>query len=182
MGDRIAILGGGTIGLMTLLAAGFTGPAQIIVSEPSASKRAMASVCCANVTVDPRSQDVVAEVQRATNGLGADLVFVAVSVPEVLRQGLDACRRIGKLVVVASFFDETAINARQIQVRERTIIGTSMYTGEDYRLAISLWNAGRLDLRPLISDRIGLSDAPAAIADLARGSRPDAVKIVIGFP
>jgi threonine dehydrogenase-like Zn-dependent dehydrogenase len=182
MGDRIAILGGGTIGLMTLLAAGLTGPDQVIVSEPSAAKRGVASTCGATATIDPRSQNVVEEIQRATDGLGADLVFVAVSVPEVLRQGLDACRRIGKLVIVASFFDETAINARQVQVRERTIIGTSMYTADDYRLAISLWKAGRLDLRPLISDRIGLSDAPAAVADLARGRRPDAVKIVIGFP
>lgn len=182
MGDRIAILGGGTIGLMTLLAAGLTGPDQVIVSEPSAAKRGVASTCGATATIDPRSQDVVEEIQRATDGLGADLVFVAVSVPEVLRQGLDACRRIGKLVIVASFFDETAINARQVQVRERTLIGTSMYTADDYRLAISLWKTGRLDLRPLLSERIGLSDAPAAVADLARGGRPDAVKIVIDFP
>ena len=182
MGDRIAILGGGTIGLMTLLAAGLTGPDQVIVSEPSAAKREVAGTCGATATIDPRSQDVVEEIQRATDGLGADLVFVAVSVPEVLRQGLDACRRIGKLVIVASFFDETAINARQVQVRERTLIGTSMYTADDYRLAISLWKTGRLDLRPLLSERIGLSDAPAAVADLARGGRPDAVKIVIDFP
>jgi L-iditol 2-dehydrogenase len=182
MGEQIAILGGGTIGLMTLLAAGLTGPNQILLSEPSAVKRSLASRCGAGVTIDPRSQDVVEEIRRATDGLGADLVFVAVSAPEVLRQGLEACRRIGKLVIVASFFDETAVNARQIQVRERTILGTSMYTAEDYRLAISLWGAGRVDLRPLISDRIGLAEAPAAVAELARNRRPDAVKIVIEFP
>jgi threonine dehydrogenase-like Zn-dependent dehydrogenase len=114
--------------------------------------------------------------------LGADVVFVAVSVPEVLRQGLEVCRRIGKLVIVASFFDETAINARQIQVRERTIVGTSMYTADDYRLAIRLWQAGRLDLHPLLTERIELMDAPVAIAALARNDKPDNIKTIIGFP
>jgi threonine dehydrogenase-like Zn-dependent dehydrogenase len=78
MGDRIAILGGGTIGLMTLLAAGLTGPDQVIVSEPSAAKRGVASTCGATATIDPRSQDVVEEIQRVTDGLGADLVFVEI--------------------------------------------------------------------------------------------------------
>jgi L-iditol 2-dehydrogenase len=181
LGDRVVILGGGTIGLMTLLAASLAGPECLLLSEPSAAKRAVASAWGA-VTIDPRAQDVIREIQDATEGLGADVVFVAVSVPDVLRQGLEVCRRIGKLVIVASFFDETAINARQIQVRERTIVGTSMYTADDYRLAIRLWQAGRLDLHSLLTERIELMDAPVAIAALARNAKPDNIKTIIGFP
>ena len=181
VGDRIAVLGGGTIGLMTLLAARLAGPECFFLSEPSAAKRAVASAWGA-VTIDPRAQDVIREIQDATEGLGADVVFVAVSVPEVLRQGLEACRRIGTLVIVASFYEEAAVNARQIQVRERTIVGTSMYTAEDYRLAIRLWQAGRLDLCPLLTERIDLMDAPAVIAALARNDKPDNIKTIIGFP
>jgi L-iditol 2-dehydrogenase len=101
VGDRVAVLGGGTIGLMTLLAARLAGPECLLLSEPSAAKRAIASAWGA-VPIDPRAQDVIREIQDATEGLGADVVFVAVSVPEVLRQGLEACRRIGTLVIVAS--------------------------------------------------------------------------------
>lgn len=180
LGDRVAVLGGGTIGLMTLMAARLMGPECTVLSEPSATKRMVAATWGA-VTIDPRTQDVVQEIQRTTDGLGADVVFVAVSIPEVLRQGLETCRRIGKLVIVASFFDDTGLNARQVQVRERTVIGTSMYTADDYRLAIRLWQAGRLDLRSLLTDRISLADAPAMVADLAKGKRPDAIKVIIRF-
>jgi threonine dehydrogenase-like Zn-dependent dehydrogenase len=123
----------------------------------------------------------VAEIQRATEGMGADLVFVAVSVPQALRQGLEACRRVGRLVIVASFFGDTGIQARQIQIPERTVIGTCMYTAEDYRLAIALWRAGRLDLRPLLTEFIGLADAPATVAALAAHAKPDSVKTTILF-
>ena len=125
---------------MTPLAARLAGPERLLLSEPSAAKRAVASAWGA-VPIDPRAQDVIREIQDATEGLGADVVFVAVSVPEVLRQGLEACRRIGTLVIVASLMTRPG-RARQIQVRERTIVGTSMYTGDDYRLAIRLWQAG----------------------------------------
>jgi L-iditol 2-dehydrogenase len=181
LGERVAILGAGTIGLMTLLAARAAGPQILIVSEPSPAKREIARACGADLALDPRTADVVAEIQRASEGVGADLVFVAVSVPEALRQGIEACRRVGRLVIVASFFGDTALEARQIQLRERTVIGTCMYTAEDYRLAIGLWRAGRLDLKPLLTDFIGLADAPATVAALAAHAKPDSIKTTILF-
>lgn len=181
LGERVAILGAGTIGLMTLLAARTAGPARIMVSEPSAAKREIARACGADSVLDPRTEDVVAEIRHATDEMGADLVFVAVSVPEALRQGVEACRRVGRLVIVASFFDGTAIEARHIQLRERTVIGTCMYTGDDYRVAIELWRAGRLDLRPLLTEFIALADAPATVAALAAHAKPDSIKTTILF-
>lgn len=182
LGERVAILGVGTIGMMTLLTARLAGPGQVLVSDPSAFKRQMALRCGADMALDPGEQDVAECVRRAADGLGADVVFVAVAAGPVLHQGLEACRRMGRLVVVASFFDGTALDARGIQVRERTVIGTSMYTAEDYRLAIRLWCRGSLNpIRWLITDRIRLEEAPEVIAALARGHRPDSIKTVIRF-
>ncbi|HEX7549420.1 MAG TPA: hypothetical protein VF579_02480, partial [Candidatus Methylomirabilis sp.] len=60
--------------------------------------------------------------------------------------------------------------------------GTSMYTADDYRLAMQLWERGYLSFLPeLITERIALEQAPAAVAALARGERPDNIKTIIRF-
>jgi len=57
-----------------------------------------------------------------------------------------------------------------------------MYTTVDYRLAIRLWEQGRLGHFPsLISERIRLEQAPGAVAALSRGDAPDNIKTIIRF-
>jgi len=181
MGERVAILGVGAIGMMTLLAARLAAPGQIIVSDPSAPKRELARRLGADLSIDPTTQDVLEAVRSATDGHGADVVFICVARDEVLTQAVEATRRIGRLVIIASFFQGGPLQARAIQSRERTVIGSSMYTADDYQLAIRLWQKGLLPLSTLISERIGLAQAPDAIAAFARNAKPDVVKTVIRF-
>lgn len=182
LGERVAILGVGTIGMMTLLCVRCCGPGWMGISDPSKVKRETALRLGADLAVDPAQADPVQEIVRATDDLGADVVFVAVALDPVLQQALLACRRMGRLVVIASFFTGGALAARQLQVRERLAIGTSMYTADDYRLAIRLWERGHFpELSSLVAERITLEQAPAAVAALAYGKQPDAIKVIIRF-
>jgi len=182
MGERVALLGAGTIGLMTLLAMNQVAPGWIGVTDPSRFKREMAARCGADLMLDPTVGDPVEAMRRATDGLGADVVFLAVAVEAALRQAVEVCRRMGRLVVIGSFFQGGLLPVHEMQVRERTLVGTSMYTAADYRLAIRLWERGQLGhLSSLLTDRISLSDAPAMVAALAKGERPDAIKVIIDF-
>ena len=181
MGEQVAILGVGAIGMMTLLAARLAAPGQIIVSDPSPAKRELARRLGADVAIDPTAQEVLQAIRAATDGEGVDVVFICVAKDEVLTQALESCRRIGRLVIIASFFQGGPLLAREIQSRERTVIGSSMYTADDYQLAIRLWHKGRLPLRDLISERISLEEAPDAIAAFARNAKPDVIKTVIRF-
>jgi threonine dehydrogenase-like Zn-dependent dehydrogenase len=181
-GERLAILGAGTIGLMTLLCVRSMAPGWIAVTDLSPSKLALARRCGADLTVDPRAADPVEAVRAATEGLGADLVFLAVAADAALRQAVEACRRMGRLVVIASFFQGGLLPVHPLAVRERVLIGTSMYTAEDYTLAIRLWERGQLDHLPLLlTERIPLGHAPDTVAALARGDKPDTVKTIIEF-
>ena len=182
MGETVAVLGVGTIGMMTLLAAGCSSPGWTIVTDPSAAKRDAALRCGADLALDPSREDVVEAVLKATGGLGVDVVFVAASAPNVLQQAVKVCRRMGRLVIIASFFTGGGVEAQVIQSREQVVLGTSMYTAVDYRLAIRLWERGRLKHFPsLISERIRLDQAPEAVAALAHGDLPDNIKTIIRF-
>ena len=182
MGETVAILGVGTIGMMTLLAARCSGPGWTVVTDPSAAKRDLALRCGADVALDPTGDDPVAAILEATRGMGVDVVFVAAVAPGILEQAVNVCRRMGRLVVIASFFTGGGVEARLVQQREQSVLGTSMYTGVDYRLAIRLWEQGCLAHFPaLMSERIRLDQAPEAVAALAAGKRPDNIKTIIEF-
>jgi L-iditol 2-dehydrogenase len=181
-GETVAILGVGTIGMMTLLAAHATTPGWIAVTDPSEAKRNLALRCGADVAIDPTDDDAVEEVLKATGSLGVDVVFVAAAAPGVLDQAVSLCRRMGRLVIIASFFTGGGVEARVIQAREQAVLGTSMYTAVDYRLAIRLWEQGRLGQFPqLISERIRLEQAPVTVTALAGGRLSDNIKTIIRF-
>jgi L-iditol 2-dehydrogenase len=182
IGETVAILGVGTIGMMTLIAARCGGPGWTVVTDPSAAKRDLAIRCGANAALDPTRQDPVAAILEATGGTGVDVVFVAAAAPGILEQAVNACRRMGRIVIIASFFTGGGVEARLLQQREQTVIGTSMYTGVDYRLAIRLWDQGRLAQFPvLVTERIRLDRAPGAVAALAAGKLPDNIKTIVEF-
>jgi L-iditol 2-dehydrogenase len=182
MGETVAILGVGTIGMMTLLAARCGGPGWTAVTDPSAAKRDLAVRCGADVALDPAREDPTAAILKATGGRGVDIVFIAAAAPGVLDQAVNVCRRMGRMVIIASFFSGGGVEAKLVQQREQTILGTSMYTGVDYRLAIRLWEQGRLaQFSTLVSERIRLGQAPEAVAALAAGKHPDNIKTIIRF-
>ena len=123
MGETVAILGVGTIGMMTLLAAHASGPGWTVVTDPSAAKRDLALRCGADVALDPTREDPVAAILKATGGRGVDVVFVAAAAPGVLEQAVNVCRRMGRLVIIASFFTGGGVEARLVQQREQTVLG-----------------------------------------------------------
>jgi L-iditol 2-dehydrogenase len=182
MGETVAILGVGTIGMMTLLAARCSGPGWTVVTDPSAAKRELAIRCGADIALDPAREDPTAAILKATGGRGVDVVFVAAAAPGVLDQAVNVCRRMGRMVIIASFFSGGGVEAKLVQQREQTVLGTSMYTGVDYRLAIRLWEQGRLaKFSTLVSECIRLDQAPEAIVALAAGKLPDHIKTIIEF-
>jgi L-iditol 2-dehydrogenase len=181
VGERVAVLGCGTIGLMTLICARLCGPEMLIATDISTFKREMALRSGADVAIDPLTQDPIVEALKATEGIGVDTAFVAVEQESVLHQSVRMCRRMGKVILIASFGGEVAFVPREIQMYERALIGTGMYTWDDYRSAINLWEKGDLDIRSLINQQISLDEAPDMISALADGKGPDAVKIIITF-
>ena len=63
-GDTVAVIGGGMIGLIMLQLARLRGAAKLILIEPVKEKRDMAVSLGADITIDPISTDVVAELAK----------------------------------------------------------------------------------------------------------------------
>ena len=76
-GDLAVVIGAGTIGAMTALAALAGGAARVILADVVPDKLALFAGNRAVTTVDVRTQSLADVVAEATGGWGADVVFEA---------------------------------------------------------------------------------------------------------
>ncbi|MGD9495601.1 MAG: alcohol dehydrogenase catalytic domain-containing protein [Armatimonadota bacterium] len=174
-GDHVAILGGGTIGLLLTQLVRLRGAGRVVVSEPDATKRALAERLGADATVDPRAAGL-AEMLFALGG-PADLAIEAVGLGATAALAIDLAGPGGKALLFGVCEEEVAIpiHPRRIFRDEITIAGA--YTGPfmDER-AVELLAGGRIDGGAIISDEFPLAEAPAA---MARAQQAGALKVLL---
>ncbi|WP_319559145.1 alcohol dehydrogenase catalytic domain-containing protein [Marispirochaeta sp.] len=93
-GMRVAICGGGPIGLLTVQAMKMMGCVALTVIEPVESRRRIAQGYGAEYNIDPLSENINAESDRITGGLGFDVVIdcsgsvhAVAGLPEITAKG-----------------------------------------------------------------------------------------------
>ncbi|MCL1848691.1 MAG: alcohol dehydrogenase catalytic domain-containing protein [Clostridiales bacterium] len=77
IGDRVAIQGGGPIGLLILQMMKKRAATKLTLIEPIADRREIGKRFGADFVIDPNTQDVVAECEKITEGRGFDCVVEA---------------------------------------------------------------------------------------------------------
>jgi (R,R)-butanediol dehydrogenase / meso-butanediol dehydrogenase / diacetyl reductase len=173
--EFVVVIGGGPIGLLVALVARESG-ARIVVSEPNAARRALASDVGFEV-VDPSADDVPARVSELTETRGADVVFeVSGSAAAALEMTKLASLR-GRLVLVAIYTEPQPIHLFDFFWKELELRGARVYEAEDYERAIALIANGNLPLERLITTVEPLDRLPAVFEEHARGST--AMKILV---
>ena len=175
-GRAVAVLGGGTIGLLVLVAAISAGAKVVAVSEPVASKRDRALRLGAHFCCDPRQGDVVPGI-RAVLGGHADVVFDCVANQESIDQAVRLAEKGGRVVVVGVASGNVAVPLHIIQDREIRIEGSAMYVRADVLKAIDLISDNRAPANELVTATLPLAEAPRAFA-LAKAG--DSVKVYVG--
>jgi L-iditol 2-dehydrogenase len=178
-GDLVLIVGAGPIGLMHLLIAALAEPRGIVVSEPSAERRAEAERCGAARTVDPQAEDLAEVVAELSAGRGADVIITAAPVAAAQHQALELAAPGGRI----NFFgglprdrSRVEIDTNLIHYKELVLTGTTANTTEDCRRAVELITAGEIDTAALIGARVPLAGAEEAF-EAARSGR--VMKVVV---
>ena len=178
-GSSVAVLGCGTIGMMTITSAFNHEMGIIIGTDVSEYKCNFAINQGAIAMFNPIKDNIAAEILKMTNGVGVDCVFIDVSVPNILDQAFQICRKNGTIVIVASFDEPVKIDLKNIC--QRHVMGSNMYTAEDYKQAMKQFQSGKLCLKLLVTRQISFLDAGTMIHDIAEGKFGDEIKIVIKF-
>ncbi|MEO7651253.1 MAG: alcohol dehydrogenase catalytic domain-containing protein, partial [Bryobacteraceae bacterium] len=89
--DTVLIAGQGPIGLLFTMLLKQTG-ARVFATDTITRRLRMSRQCGAAEAWNPQTADVAAEIRKATEGRGADLVIVAASAPSLVEHAI-ACSR-----------------------------------------------------------------------------------------
>jgi 2-desacetyl-2-hydroxyethyl bacteriochlorophyllide A dehydrogenase len=174
-GKSVAILGAGTIGLLTLAAALSRGAASVAVTDPLAAKRELALRLGAGSVHDATAPDVVQEV-RDVLGESADVVFDCVAVQATVDQAIAMALKGGTVVIIGVPAAPVTVPLPQIQDLQVRIQGSATYVREDYLEAIRLLEAGVVRAQDMITAQYPIGHAAAAFAEASSGRQ---VKVVL---
>lgn len=181
-GDNVIILGAGPMGLLLMMLALLRGAAKIGVIEPNKSRGEMAIQLGADFTLDSRDGDISKEVLKMFNGRGADVVIEAVGRKDATEQVFTLVRPGGRVCIVGVIPQGTPVTISDsfdiFFLKELTIVGTFGSPRGDFERSIRLLSAGRIDVEPLITHRLGLEDIGKAFSILKEGKEPS-MKILI---
>ncbi|MDX7952105.1 zinc-dependent dehydrogenase [Lichenihabitans sp. Uapishka_5] len=181
VGDAVVILGAGPIGLLHVKLARLSGARRVMVSEPSAGRRAAATAAGADIVIDPTTEDLRQVVRDATRGLGADVAIVAIGVPALANQALGLVRKRGRVSLFAGFSvgDSAPLDINLIHYSELVLTGSFGLARSHFERALDLIGTGRIDVKPFVTHRFGL---PAIAEALAMAEQGAAIKVAILNP
>ncbi len=176
--DRVAVLGGGSIGSVTMQAARAFGARLVMLTSRSPEKLALARQLGADAVVNAASQDVVAAAQEVTDGDFFDVVIECSGNILALTDALHIARTRARLVLL-SVYDSTDIgeNPTRIVSKELRLIG-SCGSPNVWPATIDLIRRGAIQVQPLISARYPLGQFREAYEAVERGS-PHLIKALI---
>lgn len=187
VGQTVAIFGAGPIGLMVAQWAGVMGAAQVLLFDLVPQKLELAQTLGFSLTFNSREVDPVKTVELLTGGEGAHVCIEAAGVPPTYLQALAAARRSGRVVLLgnpAAAVDLPAGLISQVMRREVNIFGTwnSTYSArgndDDWQAVLQALAAGQLKLEPLITHRVPLAHAFAAL-QMMQAQREFYAKVLI---
>ena len=176
-GDVAVVIGAGPIGLVTALSALAGGCSRVFVADIVPQKLELAAQLGPITPVDARTQNLAAIVSQATGGWGAEHVFEASGQPATLGQGLTALCPGGCVTLIGMPSGPVPFDVVAAQVKEARFETIFRYA-HVYPRALALMASGKLNVRPLITDRYPFADSVAAF-DYACAMRLTSVKVQI---
>jgi D-xylulose reductase len=180
-GDTALVLGAGTIGLVTALAAIAAGCSQVLVADGKQEKLDFvrrhygARIGVFNIA----SGDLKARV-FAENPQGVDIVFEASGNPRAILSSTGFLVPGGKVVLIGMPQEPAPIDVVEAQCKEIEFMTIFRYANV-YERAIKYIASGQIDVKPLITHRFDFDDAENAVR-FAATMPSDAIKIMLRLP
>jgi 2-desacetyl-2-hydroxyethyl bacteriochlorophyllide A dehydrogenase len=173
-GERVGVVGAGTLGLLTIQLLAACSPAELVVSDPRAGREAVARAGGATACFHPDRLDA-----RSLDALDLDVVVETAGARDSAAAAARQVRRGGRLVLtgipgmIAEMLSPSLIVERQLTVTSVFGAPSAAWTH-----AVRVFAAGLLDLGSLVTHELPLEAYPDAVALLGQGGE-DVGKIIL---
>ena len=160
VGKKVVITGAGPIGILAVGVARASGAAEIYVTDINDYRLGLAKKMGADVTLNPKNEDVVAAIMEATHGEGVDVALEMSGNETALIQGCQVLSPGGRLSILGVFDHPVSLDLNNLiifkGIRVYGITGRKMFSTW-YKIG-NLLKSGRLDLSPAITHQIKMDD------------------------
>ena len=180
IGDAVVVFAQGPIGLCATAGAKLMGATSIIAIDGDENRLAVAKQMGADVTIDYREVDVVAEVQRLTGG-GADVAIEALGTQQTFESALRCLRPGGTLSSLGVYSGKLQIpyEAFAAGLGDLRMVTTLCPGGKErMRRLMEVVRSGRVDLTRLLTHTFALEKINDAY-ELFGGRQDGVLKVAI---
>jgi threonine 3-dehydrogenase len=174
----VAITGCGPIGLFAIAVAKACGATQVFAIEVNSYRRKIAQEMKADFVLDPTKDDIYSTVMDNTGGVGVDVLLEMAGHPDAIRTGFKVLRLGGRVSLLGIPSKPVELNlAEDIIFKGATVLGINgrrMF--QTWYQMQALLKGNKLNLHPVITDRIAMKDFAKGMDRLRTG---EASKILV---
>ncbi|MBQ8564025.1 MAG: zinc-binding alcohol dehydrogenase family protein [Firmicutes bacterium] len=179
-GERVLVVGSGTIGIFAMMAAKIFG-AEVTICDVLETKLAKAMTFGADhYILNDDNSKFADKVKETTNGDGFDVAIEAVGFPSTLMNCVDAVASVGRIVEVGIVSKTLDFQYNIIQKKEISMMGSRNALREDFEELIQMANEGKFDLKALVTAVVDYTEAPDTFKSLAANAEKN-IKTLVKF-
>ena len=173
-GESVVVIGAGPIGLMQQILVKARGAGKVIVVGRRAARLDAARALGAHAVLDEQSlpgESLAGAVRGLTDGLGADVVIECAATPEAWEQAVTLVRKGGRVLWFGGCKPGTTVtlDTHRVHYDEITTMGVFHFAPRSVQEAQRLLASGEVNVAPLVSGSLPLSDLPRALDLIGRG-------------
>lgn len=181
-GDKVLVVGAGTIGVLAAVAAKAKG-AEVTICDVAPDKLdyAYRTFGLAHKLLNSSPEAFAAGVEELTGGNGYDVTVEAVGMPQTFQNCIDAVCFGGRMVLIGVSkrnIDDFFFTI--IQKKELNIYGSRNALKKDFLELIDIVKSGEVDLEKIVTNEYAWTDAPQAFADFSANAGK-MLKVLLNF-
>jgi threonine dehydrogenase-like Zn-dependent dehydrogenase len=181
IGDTVAVFAQGPIGLCATAGAKLKGATRIIAVDGIAERLVMAKRMGADITINFKDTDPVAEIMRLTEGRGVDVAIEALGTQQTFESCLRVLKPGGVLSSLGVYSGKLSlpVDAFAAGLGDHRIVTTLCPGGKErMRRLMNVVASGRIDLGSLVTHRFKLDQIEQAY-ELFANQRDGVLKVAI---
>ncbi len=178
-GDKVLVIGVGTMGFLNALTAQYFG-GDVIISEVSEKKLAMARDFGFEKTINPSNEDYIEKIKDYTKGQDLNSIIIAVGSTKAYNQALEMASLGSKFLIFAAGYPAPtwSLEPNPVHYKLFQIIGTYGCSTGDFQVASELLSDFSIDPTPLIENSYPLNDLEKAFENAAL---PDTYRVSVNI-
>ncbi len=178
VGDRVLVVGGGIIGLVSAMFAKMEGASYVAVSETNEQRGEKAvKLGVADEWFDAKREDTIPNLIAKTDG-GFDFVIECCGNSAAVSSALTVVKPGGTVVLVGVATGPVTIPTVLAVMRELTVKGAIAYTKEEFATCIDLMATKQINALKFVDDIVGFEEVQHSYERLTSG-QDDAIKILV---